>query len=205
MYWLGADLGVYYAAKYVARADLSIEERMRFLDLTLLLDMGPRTGLVLLFPVGLQLAAMAGIATTADPVVWAAWVGFSAWLALVWIQHWLHGKPLGETLRRVDLAIRYLVILLMVGLGAWSLYRGTPFVMNWLALKVLLYGCVIAAGVYLRTIIAAWGTGFRLYAEGQQQQANALIAAAQRRGGYGAYVLWLLVAVIAFLGVAKPF
>ena len=43
VYWLGADLGVYYAAKYVARADLPLDERLRFLDLTLLLDMGPRT------------------------------------------------------------------------------------------------------------------------------------------------------------------
>jgi len=64
---------------------------------------------------------------------------------------------------------------------------------------------VIAAGVYLRSIIATWGTGFKLFADGQQQQANELIAAAQRKGEFGAYVLWLLVAAIAFLGVAKPF
>jgi hypothetical protein len=205
VYWLGADLGVYYAAKYVARADLSMDERMRFLDLTLLLDMGPRTGLVLMFPAGLQLSAMAGLARTPQPMVWAAWIGFVAWLALVWVQHGLLAKPLGETLRRVDLSIRYLVIALMLGLGGWSLYRGTPFITDWLALKVLLYGCVIAAGVYLRSIIAAWGTGFKLYADGQQRQANQLIAAAQRKGEYGANVLWLLVAAIAFLGVAKPF
>lgn len=205
VYWLGADLGVYYAAKNVARADLSMDERMRFLDLTLLLDMGPRTGLVLLFPVGLQLSAMVGLAQFPPPLVWAAWIGFVAWLALVWIQHWLDKKPFGATLRRIDLSIRYLIIAMMLALGGWSLYRGAPFLMDWLALKVLLYGCVIGAGVYLRSIIAAWGTGFRLYADGQQQQANELIAAAQRKGEYGAYVLWLLVAAIAFLGVAKPF
>ena len=45
VYWLGADLGVFYAAKFVARSDLTVEERHRFLELTLLIDMGPRTGL----------------------------------------------------------------------------------------------------------------------------------------------------------------
>jgi hypothetical protein len=43
VYWLGADLGVFLAARYVARTDLSLDERLRFLDLLLKIDMGPRS------------------------------------------------------------------------------------------------------------------------------------------------------------------
>ena len=42
VYWLGADLGVSVASRYVARADLPLDERLRFLELLLKVDMGPR-------------------------------------------------------------------------------------------------------------------------------------------------------------------
>ena len=204
VYWLGADLGVYYAAKYVARADLNLDERMRFLDLTLLLDMGPRTGLVLLFPVGFQLWAMSPLVGVSNFVVLAVWAAFITWLSLVWITHWQKKTTLGDTLRRLDLGIRYFVIAVMVGLGLTSLIWQEPFGNDWLSWKVLLYGCVIATGVYLRSIISAWGVGFQMLRNGDADHGNALIKTAAVRGEWGAYLLWGLVALIAFLGVTKP-
>ena len=204
VYWLGADLGVYYAAKYVARADLDFAERMRFLDLTLLLDMGPRTGLVLLFPVGFQLWAMSPLVGISNAVVLGVWGAFVAWLVLVWGTHWQKKTKLGDTLRKLDLGIRYFVIATMIGLGITSLLWQEPFGSDWLSWKVLLYGCVIGVGVYLRRIISAWGTGFAMVKDGQVDQGNALIQQAAVRGEWGAYLLWALVALIAFLGVTKP-
>ena len=50
VYWLGADLGVFLASRYVARADLPTPERLRFLEMLLKVDMGPRTALILMMP-----------------------------------------------------------------------------------------------------------------------------------------------------------
>jgi hypothetical protein len=205
VYWLGADLGVYYSAKYIADTSLSKQERGRFLELMLLLDMGPRTALVLVFPTGMQLSAMKDFVEVPAWCVWWTWLVSLAWLALVWVDHWLRAQtPLGVLLRKIDLGFRYLVIALMLGLGVASLYRNAPFLEGWLAWKVLLYGLVIASGVYLRTIIATWLRAFRLIDAGQIDEANEVIRIASRNGEWGAYFLWALVAIIAFLGVAGP-
>ena len=59
-YRLGGDFGVYVTGGYVARADLPLAERLRFLDALLRIDILPRTGIVLLPVVGLQLAVQRG-------------------------------------------------------------------------------------------------------------------------------------------------
>ena len=55
------DIGVYYAGKFTTREDLSYKERLHFLELLALLDMGPRTALVLMVAVGAQLSTNLGL------------------------------------------------------------------------------------------------------------------------------------------------
>ena len=43
-YWLGGDFGVYVTGGYVARADLPLAERLRFLHAFFEVDILPRTG-----------------------------------------------------------------------------------------------------------------------------------------------------------------
>ena len=66
-YWLGADLGVHLAARFAIRSDLPFEERMRFLVLILLIDLGPETAITLMVPLGLTLAVMSGLAAVFCP------------------------------------------------------------------------------------------------------------------------------------------
>ena len=206
VYWLGADLGVYYAAKYINRADLSLAERKRFLELTLLLDMGPRTGLVLLMPVGFQLWFMSPLVEPPAMLLWPIWIFGLAWLALVWLTHKRKGTPLGERLRALDIITRWIVIAVMGALGVASLFQSDAFFANWLALKIILYACVIVTGLYLRKILHDFGAGFQMLEDGKDaDEANALIAAASPKGERGALLLWFLIALIAYLGVAKPF
>ena len=56
-YWLAPDWGVYVTSSYVARADLPLAERQRFLQAALRIDLVPRSCLILLLPLGLQLAS----------------------------------------------------------------------------------------------------------------------------------------------------
>lgn len=57
-YWLGGDFGVFVGSRYVVQADLPLAERERFLNALLAIDIMPRTAIVLLPCVGVQLAAM---------------------------------------------------------------------------------------------------------------------------------------------------
>jgi hypothetical protein len=203
VYWLGADLGVFLASRYVARADLSLPERLRFLDLTLRIDMGPRSALILVIPVGFMLMRGLGLAPLAPSWIASIWGASLAWLALAWTLFLRAGAA--SALRTLDHALRVLMAGGFLALGLTSLVRGTPIEAGWLALKFVLYAVVIVIGLLLRRVIAQWAIGFRELADPSTAAAgNARIVAAQRRSTRLALTLWALVALIALLGLAKP-
>jgi hypothetical protein len=211
VYWLGADLGVFVAARYVARGDLPLDERLRFLELLLRVDMGPRTALILMIPVGSTLAAQLGAAPVLTPLLPGIWGAAVLWLAVAW---WIVLRPRhGATamLTSLDRALRIAVVAGFAAIALASMLRGSPVEAPWLAAKLLLFAGVVLLGLLLRGVLRDWSRGFaqlRAAVAGQdaarEREANALIAAAHRRSIPYAMLLWLLVAAIAFLGVTKP-
>lgn len=211
VYWLGADLGVFLAARYVARGDLPLDERLRFLELLLRVDMGPRTALILMIPVGSTLAARLGVAPALEPLLPPLWVVSLLWLAVAW---WIVLRPQHRAtalLTRLDRWLRIAVVVGFAGLAVLSLLRGTPFEAPWLAAKLLLFAAVVLLGLLLRGVLRDWGSGFKALraaaasaTDERAREANTLIAAAHRRSTPYAMLLWLCVAAIAFLGVTKP-
>ncbi len=205
VYWLGADLGVFFASRYVARADLPLEERLRFLELLLKVDMGPRTALILMVPVGFTLAAALGIAEFARAWLPAIWIISLGWLALAWYLFRNARNPAALPWARLDQGVRVAVALAFLALGVSSLATGGPLGAPWLAGKFVLFAGVVTLGLLLRITIRDWVAGFaQLRVEATRDAGNALIFGAYRRATRLAHLLWLGVAAIAFLGVVKP-
>jgi len=209
VYWLGADLGVFLAARYVARGDLSLDERLRFLDLLLKIDMGPRTALILILPVGATLANGLGAVEGLGRLLPAVWVLAMAWLALAWHIAMRPQHPSAPVCTRIDRVIRILMAGALAITGGLSLLYGEPVHAPWLAVKLLLFAGVITLGLLLRGVLRDWADGFGMLrrvgaGSAAATDANARIAAAHRRSTPYAMLLWLLVAAIAWLGVAKP-
>ncbi len=205
VYWLGADLGVFYAARFVARSDLGVDERRRFLELTLLIDMGPRTGLILILPVGFQLSFMSGQIEMSGWQLILIWAFCLIWLGVMWTVHLQRHTGSRGPLGTIDMWFRYAVIASMAALGVVSLLGDAPFFASWLALKAVFFALVVAIGVYLRTIISAWGVGFEKLANDQERdEGNRMISTAGKKGEVGALFLWALLFALAFLGVVKP-
>ncbi len=211
VYWLGADLGVFLAARYVARSDLGLDERLRFLELLLRLDLGPRSALILMIPVGGTLAAQLGSAPLFEPLLPPLWGSALLWLAIAWwIVLWPRHRAT-PLLTALDRWLRIVVVATSAGIALPSLLRGAPIGTPWLAAKLLLFAAVVWLGLLLRGVLRDWGSGFAALrtavgpdAARQSRAANALIDAAYRRATRYALLLWLLVAAIAFLGVTKP-
>lgn len=205
VYWLGADLGVFFASRYVARADLPLDERLRFLELLLKIDMGPRTALILMIPVGFTLAAALGIAEFARPALPAIWLVALAWLGLAWYLFLNARNPRSAPWARIDQGLRIAVVVTFLGTGLLSFATGGPLGTPWLAGKFVLFAGVVTLGLLLRLTIRDWITGFgQLRVEATRDSGNALILGAYRRATRLAHLLWLLVAATAFLGVVKP-
>lgn len=207
VYWLGGDLGVYLSAEFVANRELPIDERMRFIQVLMQCDMGPRTALIGLIPLGFQMAYMLRASPIGGLWLIAIWVVCLVWLAANWWMFFNDQAPLTATLRQVDMYVRYVVIASMGGLGLWSLVQEAPIYFNWLAAKIFLFAIAVSLGVYLRGEIKNWIIGFAMVRAGGEEanKGNDIIADALGRSKVAALILWTTVAVIAFLGKVKPF
>ena len=204
-YWLGADLGVFYGARRAAKPGLTYDERVKIRQVVMVVDMAPRTALILMIPVGFHLAAQwsPSIDMTLVSVLWVAGL---AWLAIMWGVHLQAGTSFGEILRKLDLAIRYVVLLSMAAIGILSLLDRGPFTQDWLATKAFLFAVIIGLGLGLR-IVAARNPPVmeRLRLQQDVPAAERELDNNRRMSAAIALTLWFVVAVMAFLGTLKPF
>lgn len=205
-YWLAPDWGVYVNSAYVARADLPLAERRRFLQAALRIDLLPRSCLILLLPLGLQLASnlfLIRLPPGAMPLVWA---GGTAWLLLSWTVYRQQASALGQRLKRIDHAIRVVLALVLIASGGWALATGHGVAAKWLACKLVGFGVLLVLGLVLRRVMGGWATGFaRLEREGSTPQTEAVFSGALRTARPIVYLFWLTSAAMAFLGLVKPF
>lgn len=206
VYSIGGDIAVFYIGKYLTREDLSLDERLRVRDIRLMVDMSARTCLVLLLPVGFTVATIYNSPLT-GPWLISFWIADLAWLWLVWSIHINRGTPLGNTLKDIDIWIRYAVAAGMIGFGAYCIFTGGPILGVWLASKIILYGVVILNGIWIRIIIARWQGAHDLVRAGGDDriQGELRMKEIQFASNRAAFSIWVLVVVMAFLGQTKPF
>jgi len=204
--WLGMDVGVYYAGKFTTRADFNYQERQHFLELLALLDMGPRTALVLMVAVGAQLGANLGLIPLSGTTLAIIWLIDLVWLALVWWQFLYPEDPRNILAAKVDYAIRYLVIAVFMVIGLYAIFTDSLVMGAWLRLKLVFFGSVVCIGLILRATLPPWLSALQ---ELQQPDTAALaqrkVVAIYRYSGRWAHGLWALVLLMAFLGTTKPF
>ncbi|MGN0857803.1 MAG: hypothetical protein ACI4NW_01280 [Stenotrophomonas sp.] len=205
-YWLAPDWGVYVTSSYVARADLPLAERQRFLQAALRIDLVPRSCLILLLPLGLQLASnmqLIALPAAAMPWIWAAGI---AWLLLSWAVYRHQADALGQRLKRIDHGIRIALASVLIGCGSWALLSGQGVYVAWLAAKLIGFGVLLLLGLVLRRIMGGWADGFaRLQREGSTPATEALFRNSLARARPIVWVFWLTSAAMAFTGLVKPF
>jgi hypothetical protein len=206
VYWLGADLGVFYSAGFLTNPALSVETRRTVMKILHFIDLFPRMALVMMLPVGGSLALIGGYATLPDgwtvPAIALIWVAATAWLTLV-IKIYGRASP---GLTRLDYAIRYAVIagLLALAIG-WFLDMGPigPG-QGWLALKLVIFAAIIVCGLGIRVAFKPFAAAFgMLVTEGSSPAIEAAMKQAQARVRPVVLLLWVGLIVEAFLGLSK--
>jgi hypothetical protein len=206
-YWLGTDLAVYYTAGTIADRKAPATARAWAGKAMLLLDMVPRTCLILTLAFGLTLAAKAGFLAALAPWLPLIWIGGAAWLALTWSVFRLEHSALGHRLARIDFGLR---IVIAAGClhGAWLLWQGTETLARtpWLALKLAILGGIIGLGLVIRVQLKPFGPLFGKALSGQASAADEdALARLIARVKVPVWAIWIaLVAAIA-LGRMKPY
>lgn len=203
IYWLGGDLGAFYSARFLIDPRRPVNERMMALTILNNIDMAPRTTLILAFPTGFTLAVVKG--WLAVPHLWlgVAWVAFLAWLALAWAVHLKHG-PAGAGYKRVDIAVRYGVLAALAATGVAGL-TGLVALPLFIALKLIVLAVCIVIGLIVRVqLVPLFPAIIAMKNSGATPETDSTIRRVLGQTTPTVQVIWALVLVACFLGLATP-
>jgi hypothetical protein len=202
VYWLGGDLGAFYASRLVAEEARPAAGRLAAASILMNVDMAPRMALIFAFPTGLALAVSRGWLELNFQWVWPAFAVAVVWAVVAWLVH-LKAGPLG-VVRRMDMAIRLTALAGLLGAGACML-AGWIAAPLFLAVKLLLLALAIACGLLIRRALAPFGPAFAKLAAGEAGPAeNAAIRASLSHAKLYVLTIWAALLAAAALGVYTP-
>lgn len=202
VFWLGTDLGVFLAAKISERSDLSVETRATVLKLGMVLDRLPRSALVLIIPSGIMLAQSLGLLALPVAAIVAAWSVAAVWMIVLWAGFLNPETPIEARAMLFNFIMNAVLAVIVTGAGVAAFTTGA--VPAWLALKVLMVGCVFIAGVVLDVLFKpAVGHFVAIVTEGATDERNAAYARALAPVYWAVIAIYVLVIVATFAGVQK--
>jgi hypothetical protein len=205
VYWLGADISVFYSSFQLIKMENSPETRAAVAKVLGFVNVFPGIASILMLPVGLMLANGKGLSPITDGWLAIIWLLAGVWLLINVSAASQRGTPLGKTYSNIDLWIRIVLIAVLTIAAIASFTGAGPFFSNWLALKVLLFAFVLVCGLGIRFTFAGLGPAFgRLMAEGSTPETEAALRVPVLRVKPWVLALWAGLVVMALLGIAQP-
>ena len=211
-YWLGGDVGVYYASRYILKSDLGPEARAVSTKIMHGVDIAPRVSLVLFLPSGITLMAWGPLGDDFFVHGWLlglVWVAGLAWLTVSLLDYRGGDTPLARLSQRADLLVRYALSAGLLAVAGYTMVATDPFGVDtnprWLGAKLAAYALCIFCGVMIRRQLLPFGPAFgRLVTTGSTPEVERDILGSIRRCEPWVYAIWSLVLLAAALGVVKP-
>jgi len=207
VYWLGGEWGVFQTSYNVVNRKLPMDERRRHMETAYRIDILARTGIIMLLPLGMHMGHIWGVQPWGGNFLVGMWLFVAAWLGLCWAAFVYRETDLGVRLTIWDERIRFVLIPLLAGAAIASLLGYGPFNagegQKWFSLKILIYSFALVIGLKLRFIMREWTEMFRVLAQGANAQVEATLEKSIRFGRSIAYVYWVVIGSVAFLGATK--
>jgi hypothetical protein len=210
VYWLGGEWGVFQTSYHVTNHRLSLEERKRHMETAYRIDILARTGIVLLFPLGLHMGHIYGFLPILDGAgLMLMWVFFLTWLAMTWAAFIKRETDIGIKITMTEEYLRYPLIAGIVILSLMAFNGSGPVKVGegsyWYPAKMILYAFTLCIGLFLRLVMRRWTTRFRVLAMGPNEAEERALEREVGWARYAAYVYWITISSICLLGAAKPF
>jgi hypothetical protein len=207
VYWLGGEWGVFQTSYNVVNRKLPMDERRRHMETAYRIDILARTGIIMLLPLGMHMGHLWGVQPYGGTFLVAMWVFVAAWLALCWAAFIYRETDRGVMLTKWDERIRFVLIPALMIAAIASLLGKGPFnagdMQKWFSLKIFLYSIALVIGLKLRFIMREWTGMFRLLAQGPNEEVENRLEKSIRFGRGIAYVYWIVIGSVAFLGATK--
>ncbi len=210
-YWLGADLGVFYASKFVTNPEISPAGRAIAMKVMHMVDLAPRVCLILMLPSGVTLMAASPFGRDIFygwPLA-AVWAGGLIWLVVMLVDFFKRGGRYADLVHKCDWIVRISVVIGLLAVSGYTFVVDEPFGVTtnpkWLAGKVAAYAICIFGGVMIRVSLRPFGPAFaKLMSEGSSPEVERDVKGSMHRAIPYVLLIWVMVLVAAFLGVVKP-
>jgi len=210
VYWLGGDLGAFYASGFVTDPGRAPGERSLALSILNGVDTAPTVALVLALPTGLVLAVARGWLPLSPRFVATVVFGALVWAVLAVTIH-RGGHPQARRLARVDLALRIAFIgaLTIVGIGGVARLAGIATPWSWvplfISIKCLLLASATALGLGIRRALRPFIPAFHaVVTTGSTAELEARVAASMAHCRRLVLALWACLLGAAYVGLAVP-
>jgi len=210
VYWLGGEWGVFQTSYNVTNRALALEERRRHMETAYRIDILARTGIVLLLPLGLHMGKLYGFVPMLEGLgVWWMWLFFALWLAMTWTAFIKRETDLGLKVTRTEELLRYPLIAALF-VAAFMAFEGSGPISAgegnyWYPAKMALYAFALCIGLFLRLVMRRWTERFRILALGPDAAQEAALEREIAQARLAAYIYWITIASVCFLGSVKPF
>jgi hypothetical protein len=202
VYWLGGDLGTFFASGQVVRSDIGVEARQIALKIMLACDQGPKLAMPAIFACGVQMAVAMGVITMPGWVLAGVWLACSYWFINVLVLYMNQGAPFVARLAAIDFRFRLLVIVLCV-LAAADGFTGAEWLRaDYLAWKLLVFAGLVGCGVMIRVNLKPFVAAFaELVGSGPSDAVNQALRLSLGRCRPWVWGIWLGLLVNAAIGV----
>ncbi|MDX2221101.1 MAG: hypothetical protein SFV21_00040 [Rhodospirillaceae bacterium] len=205
VFWLGADVGVFTSAVMAKNPKLSFETRANLLRLGLIVDCFPRACFALIFPVGLHLTDGLGLHPVTPALYAFGWILAAVWLTIIFVAYTNEGKPIAHLANNIQFALEGALGLLFTVVGLNSLATGAPLADVWFAWKILLFGLAFWAAMAIDLCFRPFLAPFmEIGREGSTPEREEAVSRAINNTLVAVMTLYVIIAVIAFLGKVKP-
>lgn len=195
-YWLGGDLGVFYSSFFVANDKLSTDVRVATAKILFALDQAPRICMTMMLPLGIHLTWQMGIFRFGATTMTVIWLAAFAWLGMVVTLH-VAAQSKGKAMLTVfDFWFRLLLSASLVIIGAVAQFSDRLVMPHWVAIKLIIFGGLIACGLFVRIKLRPFGPAFANMARGEASEAdNAAIR--KGLGGTKPFVITIWIGLVA--------
>ncbi len=207
VYWLGADLGVLYAAKYGADEQLSVETRQTIGDIMAFVDLFPRVSLPLVGATGVTMAFLSGAFVFHEVWVWFIWLAALIWVSSNLFVYLNRANPERiKSVVRFDTAWRVTMLMAIVGVAAASFFGVGITSSTSLMAKLMIYAVAIALSLVLRALFKPYRPALARIAVGGDSPTDSAIMKKSLASARPIVILiWVLTIAAAAIGLWKPF
>ena len=206
VYWVGADIAVFYGAGFAADPGMSNDARAAIGRLTGWVDQFPRSSVPLIGAVGASLAVSRGYMQI--DAIWLA----AVWLiALVWVAVNLYlyanrSEPQKTAAWLVfDHWFRISILVAVAYFGISSLLGGGVTDTPWLAIKLLLYSLSMVFGMGVRVLFKPFRPALaRVIAGDASEKDQQIMRSSLARTRVAVLGIWFSAAGAALVALWKP-